>query len=244
MVSRKKLKAPGRKAWFFLWSASLLVVVCAAIFVWGWRMGAQAEGAGQGAAESVPSSPEVSMSPEASTFSSASSSASASAREVRRDVVFPEVERGDRGQMETVSRAAVTSLATWDVRDDRGYGEAAARTVPLFTEDLAARVSENAGESVQWDEQAVKKDTFSSPRVMDYDIFSDYKNEVSELSGVSRDGQELRLVQYAVEWNWLGRDGSSWGQEDHVRIYELVMVMDSQDGWSVASYSWRDEVSG
>lgn len=240
MVSRKKDKASGRKAWFFLWGVSLLLVVCAAIFVWGWRMGTQAEGAGQGAAESVSSSPEVSVSPHASTFSSAS----ASAREVRRDVVFPEVERVDRGQMETVSRAAVTSLATWDVRDDHGYGEATARTVPLFTADLAARVSEDVGEPVKWDEQAVKKDAFSSPRVMDYDIFSDYKNEVSELSGVSRDGQELRLVQYAVEWNWLGRDGSSWGQEDHVRIYELVMVQDAQGRWSVASYSWRDEVSG
>lgn len=230
MVSQKKQAAGAKAGWVTAGALALaLVLVCILAFLPKTK---ESQGA-MGEVESSPAASMVTVEPTAA--------ASSSAFMQRRDVVFPKVEGIDRSQVEGVARAAVTSLATWDARDDRGYGEAVARTAALFDEDLVARVSAQAGEPVAWDEQVVEREAFSSPHVMDYDIFSDYTNEVQEFSGVSRDGRELRFMQFAVRWDWLGRDGSSWADESTIRVYDLVMVKDAA-GWSVASYAWRDEV--
>ena len=160
MVSQKRQTAGSKAGWFTAAVLALaLVLVCILAFLPKSKEGSAGEGEGSAAASTATVEPTPIV--------------SSSGAGLGRDVVFPKVEGIDRSQVEGVARAAVTSLATWDVRDDRGYGEAVVRTLPLFDEDLAARVSVKAGEPVTWDEQAVEREAFSSPHVMDYDIFSD-----------------------------------------------------------------------
>lgn len=177
---------------------------------------------------------------------SASEQGSASVSESavpKRTVVFPDVESVSRSSAESVARRAVESLTTWDTAEDAGFSEAAVRTVPLFDEQLAAGVQGIEGLSVAWDEKARQKKAFSSPHVMDYEIYRDYKQPVKDTSGTTRDGRMTESLMYAVRWDWLGQDGSSWAHEGSVLVYEVTMVKDAAGEWSVLDYGVHEEVA-
>lgn len=233
MMVKDKKSRWGRVAGTIIFVLLLLVGAVGAGWYWGHEGFVVDDGQGE------------SVSPSASSALSSSATASASASpsvQVKREPVFPDVKKVDRTSMEAVSRLAVTSLATWDTKADAGYGQAVQRTVPLFDESLAQQVRSVKSDAVVWDEQALAREAFSSPHVMDYDIYSDYHNDVRSVQSKSRDGQPMVSVQYAVRWDWLGRDGSSESVKDRVRVYDLWMIQDAGGDWSVASYTWRDEV--
>lgn len=235
MMVKDKKSRWGRVVGTIIFVLLLLVGAVGAGWYWGHEGFVVDDGQGE------------SVSPSAGASSALSSSATASASptssvQVKREPVFPDVKKVDRTSMEAVSRLAVTSLATWDTKADAGFGQAVQRTVPLFDESLAQQVRSVKSDAVVWDEQAVGREAFSSPHVMDYDIYSDYHNDVQSVQSKSRDGQPMVSVQYAVRWDWLGRDGSVEPVKGRVRVYELWMVQDGAEDWAVASYAWRDEV--
>lgn len=235
MMVKDSSRADGWLGHFLRGMIVVLLVLGAlgAGLYWGSHgFGSKGDGSGESKVEQL-SEPSVSV----------SSAVASSNTPVKRTVVFPDVESVSRSSAESVARRAVESLATWDTAEDAGFSEAAVRTVPLFDEQLAAGVQGIEGLPVAWDEKARQKKAFSSPHVMDYEIYRDYKQPLKDSSGVTRDGRTTESLMYAVRWDWLGQDGSSWAHEGSVLVYEMTMVKDAAGEWSVLDYGVHEEVA-